>query len=277
VMKKVAKTPKVLEIVSITGIQRSLERILDLLSKIQKALGEYLERQRMSFPRFYFVGDEDLLDIIGNSKSLLRIQKHFKKMFAGITSLVIDTEQTTVSGFLSKEGEEVKLSEALTVSTFASINDLLAGVEKEMKKTLAKLLHQCMGDAASFNEAVNGPAYLAWVDKYPAQIIVIAAQVLWSQATEESIKKMNGDGSGNKFQLENLQKIEASIGGILSVLADSVLEDHPAIMRKKLENLVSCLFTEGAQILKKGHFIHISPRIGHLQRVTHLKKDFFLY
>jgi len=41
-----------------------------MLSKIQKALGEYLENQRSNFARFYFVGDEDLLEIIGNSKEI---------------------------------------------------------------------------------------------------------------------------------------------------------------------------------------------------------------
>lgn len=122
-MKKVAKAPKVLDVVGITGMQRSLERILDLLSKIQKALGEYLERQRSSFPRFYFVGDEDLLDIIGNSKNLIRIQKHFKKMFAGISSLLIDSEQTVVSGFMSKEGEEVWLTDHSSDGFFPPIYD----------------------------------------------------------------------------------------------------------------------------------------------------------
>lgn len=61
-----------------------MERLADLLTKIQKALGEYLERQRAAFPRFYFVGDEDLLEIIGNSKDIAKIQKHLKKMFAGM-------------------------------------------------------------------------------------------------------------------------------------------------------------------------------------------------
>lgn len=36
----------------------------DNLAKVQKALGDYLEKQRSQFARFYFIGDEDLLEII---------------------------------------------------------------------------------------------------------------------------------------------------------------------------------------------------------------------
>lgn len=50
-MKKVSKSPLVMDVLNIQGVQRSLERLADLLGKIQKALGEYLERERSSFPR----------------------------------------------------------------------------------------------------------------------------------------------------------------------------------------------------------------------------------
>jgi len=59
------------------------------------------------YVRFYFVGDEDLLEIIGNSKNVPRLQKHFKKMFAGVHTVLLDEEQTQVLGLASKEGEEV--------------------------------------------------------------------------------------------------------------------------------------------------------------------------
>ena len=57
--------------------------------------------------RFYFVGDEDLLEIIGNSKSVPKLQKHFKKMFAGIASVVLSEDGTQVLGISSREGEQV--------------------------------------------------------------------------------------------------------------------------------------------------------------------------
>ena len=53
-MKKVTKSPLVMDVLNISNVQRQLERLADLLSKIQKALGEYLERERASFPRYGF-------------------------------------------------------------------------------------------------------------------------------------------------------------------------------------------------------------------------------
>lgn len=97
----------VMDVLNIPGVQRSLERLADLLGKIQKALGEYLERERTSFPRFYFVGDEDLLEIIGNSKNVARLQKHFKKMFAGVAAIILNEDNTIIRGIASREGEEV--------------------------------------------------------------------------------------------------------------------------------------------------------------------------
>ena len=51
-MKKVAKSPLVMDVLNVPNVQRQLERLADLLGKIQKALGEYLERERASFPRW---------------------------------------------------------------------------------------------------------------------------------------------------------------------------------------------------------------------------------
>ena len=73
----------VMDVLNIQNVQRSLERLADLLAKIQKALGEYLERERASFPRFYFVGDEDLLEIIGNTKNIPRYVHIFFHIFGG--------------------------------------------------------------------------------------------------------------------------------------------------------------------------------------------------
>lgn len=62
-MKKVSKSPLVLDVLNIQNVQRQLERLADLLGKIQKALGEYLERERASFPRYDGVFDHLFLEM----------------------------------------------------------------------------------------------------------------------------------------------------------------------------------------------------------------------
>ena len=141
IMKKVARAPLVLDVITIPGVQRNLERLGDLLAKIQKALGEYLERERSAFPRFYFVGDEDLLEIIGNSKAIGKLQKHFKKMFAGVHGLILSDDEKIIKGVTSKEGEVLHFSTPVDTNKFPKINEWLGLVEKQMKESLAKNLN----------------------------------------------------------------------------------------------------------------------------------------
>ena len=54
-MKKVTKSPLMLDVLNLPGVQKSLERLADLLEKIQKALGEYLERGQASFPWYAYM------------------------------------------------------------------------------------------------------------------------------------------------------------------------------------------------------------------------------
>ena len=166
-MKKVGKSPMVMDVLNIQGVQRSLERLADLLGKIQKALGEYLERERSSFPRFYFVGDEDLLEIIGNSKNVPRLQKHFKKMFAGVAAIILNEDNTIVTGIASREGEEVMFKNPVNTVENPKINEWLTLVEREMRMTLANNLAAAVADMRQLKqEGTTAAAYMEWCDRY---------------------------------------------------------------------------------------------------------------
>ncbi|XP_017053188.1 dynein heavy chain, cytoplasmic isoform X2 [Drosophila ficusphila] len=234
-MKKVTKSPKVMDVLNIPAVQRSLERLADLLGKIQKALGEYLERERTSFPRFYFVGDEDLLEIIGNSKNIARLQKHFKKMFAGVAAILLNEENNVILGISSREGEEVHFINPVSTVEHPKINEWLSLVEKQMRFTLASLLAQAVQDIKQFRDGKIDPkAYMEWCDKYQAQIVVLAAQILWSEDVESALQQASENN-----QSKPMQRVLGNVESTLNVLADSVLQEQPPLRRRKLEHLIN--------------------------------------
>ncbi|OAQ30330.1 dynein heavy chain [Linnemannia elongata AG-77] len=240
VMKKVYKSPFVLDVLNIANIQKSLERLADLLGKIQKALGEYLERERSSFPRFYFVGDEDLLEIIGNSKDVVRIQKHFKKMFAGISSIILNEDMTSVLGMSSKEGENVTFKTPVSIKDNPRINDWLTLVEKEMRMSLAQILAESLQEMNFFYlaETLEPTAFLEWIDKVPDQLVVLTTQIVWTTTVERALTTMSDTGDSSE---QPMQRALDYVQRALNVLADTVLQDLAPIQRKKCEHLITDL------------------------------------
>ncbi|KAK7218812.1 hypothetical protein V2G26_006815 [Clonostachys chloroleuca] len=230
VMKKAAKSPYVLDVLNIPNAQKSLERLAEMLNKIQKALGEYLEKERVSFPRFYFVGDEDLLEMIGNSNDTLRIAKHFKKMFAGLSGLIMDDE-TVISGFTSKEGESVRLKKEISLAKVPRINDWLAMLENGMKSTLAELLAEAVEQYTPIfeSEKIDREQLVTFMDAFPSQIVVLATQVAWTTAVENSLA-----AGGQTLQTLFDREVQ-----VLSVLADTVLGDLHVLQRKKCEQMIT--------------------------------------
>ena len=52
-----------------TGLLELLNQMNATLEAIQKSLDMYLETKRQCFPRFYFLSNDDLLEILGQSKN----------------------------------------------------------------------------------------------------------------------------------------------------------------------------------------------------------------
>ncbi len=231
VMKKVYKSSFVTDVMNIQGIQKSLERLADLLNKIQKALGEYLERERASFPRFYFVGDEDLLEIIGNSKDIVRIMKHLKKMFAGIATIKLDDDITQIQGMASREGEAVTFKEPILLKDYPKINDWLARIEYSMRLSLSQLLCDAVDELQTFygtGATLLVDRFIAWVEKFPAQLVTLAVQVAWTASIETAFEAS-----------QSLSRPLDTIKQSLDLLADIVLTELSPVTRKKCEHLIT--------------------------------------
>ena len=229
IMKQVSAKPLTLEVYGIAGLQKTLQRLSDMLNKIQKALGDYLETQRSNFARFYFVGDEDLLEIIGNAKDVSNIQRHFAKMFAGIATLKSE-DGDELEGMFSREGEYVHFKDKFKMSDDATIYQRLTKVEAMMQNSLAFELQKSV-ESLEIMDSSKHDIFLQWIESYPAQIVLTAMQISWAQRVEDALKKTKRE----------MVSTEETIGKFLVILADRVLTDLPKDIRQKYEQLITDL------------------------------------
>ena len=236
-MKKVANKPMVLEVINIPSIKSILEeKLKTALERIQKALYNFLEKQRQNFARFYFIGDEDLLEIIGNSRDVNKITRHFNKMFAGMNSLLSE-DGDELTGMVSREFEEVKFETSVKISDDPVVYQWLRKVQEQMQLTLAIKLERAVNEISEMDYIGKVDDFIKWIEQYPAQITVLSSQVLWSASIEAALtgqKTLKALPDG--FTLDSEENV---INNMLSALSDQVLKDIKVDMRKKLEQLIT--------------------------------------
>ncbi|VDP10849.1 unnamed protein product [Soboliphyme baturini] len=164
------------------GLSRRLSTQLDHLLRCQKALNAFLEEKRYKFPRFYFVGDDDLLEILGQSTRQATVQVHMKKLFAGVHSVQFDDRQQKITAIVSAEGEVVQLAKAVQLDSAAEI--WLADLENSIQFTLKELTKKYI-ELKTTNPSALDPG------KFPSQILCLCEQINFCQVCEKEISSKN--------------------------------------------------------------------------------------
>ena len=68
------------------------------------------------FPRFYFLSNDELIEILAKANDMQAINKHIKKCFDNINLLDLGPEprSITIEGMISGEGEKVNFGKGIS-------------------------------------------------------------------------------------------------------------------------------------------------------------------
>ncbi|XP_042781926.1 dynein axonemal heavy chain 14 isoform X4 [Panthera leo] len=241
IMSKIQNKLDALRITISAGVLETLQNCNLHLEHIMKSLEDYLETKRMVFPRFYFLSNTELLDIIANSRNPESIQPHLAKCFENIKQLLLWKQEIgppAVIMLISAEGECLLLPKKIRVRS--AVEQWLVNVEKSMFDVLKKFVSQGVEDWSY-------QTFSVWVVSHPGQVVLTVSQIMFSNDCIRSF--------ASSRSREELEKVRAGLMGQLEEISELVALDcgnarTKAVLGALLTLYVHCRDIVGDLLLK---------------------------
>ncbi|CAL1673547.1 unnamed protein product [Lasius platythorax] len=164
-----------------------LPHLLEQLESCQKSLSGYLETKRVIFPRFCFISDPTLLEILGQAADCHTIQNYLDGFFDNIAKLKFsEKEYEKIVAMYSRENEQIVLEKEVACT---------GGVENWLN-TLLTIHQQSVGAVISLGlQSFYTPEFdiLSLIENSVLQVGLLALQVLWTRDSEIAVTTAKRD------------------------------------------------------------------------------------
>ncbi|KAF5270064.1 hypothetical protein FQA39_LY08476 [Lamprigera yunnana] len=204
--------PQIIVTCSDQTLLESLKDCNHLLEIVTKGLAEYLEVKRMVFPRFFFLSDDELLEILSQARNPLAVQPHLRKCFENIAKLTFE-DDLRITQMWSAEEECIDLRPSLYPK--GNVENWLVVVEDTMRNTIRTTYGDSLEDMA-FRKRKE------WVLLWPGQLVIACCQRYWTNGVEEGL---NNNALHAFFirLLDNLDQLRQLVKESLTFLQREIL------------------------------------------------------
>eukprot|EP01038_Epipyxis_sp_PR26KG_P008094 gene8094-10963_t len=168
-------------------LEEKFKKANEKLEEITKGLNDYLEMKRLYFPRFFFLSNDELLEILSQTKEPRAVQPHLGKCFEGINKVAFE-QDLKISCMISAEGEEVKMDKKVDPESAANKGNVekwlleLESIQWDSLRTLT---------VASLEE-YSKVSRKKWILNWPAQVILGVSSVFWTTEVTTALRAGGG-------------------------------------------------------------------------------------
>nr|XP_033183004.1 dynein heavy chain 6, axonemal [Bombus vancouverensis nearcticus] len=231
-MRRTHKAPLAMPACTQPGLLEQFEENNRMLDEVMKCLEAYLETKRVAFPRFFFLSNDELLEILAQTKNPHAVQRHLQKCFDAIYRLEFAMKEnesgeivltTDIVAMISPEGEKVSLGKGLKAR--GNVEDWLGRVEEAMFSILRRRMKEGIKDLAE-----KGREQFLYM--HPSQIILAVCQIFWTRDIHIIL-----DSTENV--IEKMKAFEQKCFADLNELATMVRKELPQLIRDVIINLVT--------------------------------------
>ena len=227
IMKYAEKNPTVSIHINKKQVAHTFKELNKKMDVLFKRLEEFLEKKRQDFNRFYFLSNDELLQVLAHPQELEFVKHFLPKIFDNITNVYYSPEFPIfdIYAIESSELETVKLNNKITLKSDGSISWIKL-LENYMIVSLKTYFRRAHRDTNIYDERKK------WIFSHMAQSICVISQVLWTDSCEESIMNMNEDQ-------DSLKELYLGSMNQLKELIQTIKENITPLQRKIIISLIT--------------------------------------